>query len=749
MSLPPALAALADYPQWVTYRLVPKPNGKTDKLPCHWATGEISNAHDPAIRTSYDTALAHADLAARGGHGSGVGFVLTADDPFWFLDIDNCAVGGDWSPLAKGLCQRLAGAAVEVSQSGKGLHIIGSGPVPSHGCKNIALGLEFYSELRFIAITGNAGEGGDCRAVVDVAPVIAQYFPANAARSASEPAEWTYGPVEAWNGPTDDAELIRLACATKPKISAANALRPNSAPDSVSFGALWLRDEAILGAAWPPNNAYDTYDASSADLSLASRLAFWTGKDCERIERLMRESPLARAKYDQHASYLRGTILMAVTGCERVYGDQPKAPPPPDDTIKHVTAIPTRSGEKRDIALSDKDVLDKANMQAAEFWFHAAGYSASYDEFRDSVLLNEAPITDNTERAAWCRVRELSTVKFSKDLFMETLRDIAYRNRFHPLREWLDALAWDGQPRLDAWLPTYLGVENSEYSRAIGAIFLTAAVRRARKPGTKFDEIIVLEGPQGVEKSTAVSLLCPTNDWFCDDFNVAMDSRELLEVTNGKWIVEAPELSKMNSSDAERVKHMLSRRYDRARKAYDRNVTERGRQWVAFGTTNADQYLSDPSGNRRIWPAKVGTINLAAIERDREQLWAEACVREQAGASIRLDKSLWAVAAEHQEARVKVDPFQEVLEPLLSAYPNGSIPCEDMWHVLGIPVERRPAMSGRLGDTMKRLGWRRGRGYITKNNRPYVYRHGSGVMEIFWDITSRQFITERPKLAVI
>lgn len=747
MSLPPALAALADYPQWVTYRLVPKPNGKTDKLPCHWATGEISNAHDPAIRTSYDTALAHADLAARGGHGSGVGFVLTADDPFWFLDIDNCAVGGDWSPLAKNLCQRLAGAAIEVSQSGKGLHIIGSGPVPSHGCKNIALGLEFYSERRFIAITGNAGNGGDCRAVVDVAPILAEYFPANTLRSANEPAEWTDGPVEAWNGPTDDAELIKLACAAKPKINAANALRPGSTPDSVSFEALWLRDEAVLGAAWPSSTG-QSYDASSADLSLASRLAFWTGKDCKRIERLMRESGLARDKYDQHATYLRGTILMAVTGCERVYGDKPTAPPPPEDTVKHVTAIPTRSGETRDIALSDKDLLDKANMMAAEYWFHAAGYRASYDEFRDSVLLNETPITDHTERAAWCRVRELSTVKFSKDLFMETLRDVAYRNRFHPLREWLDALAWDGQSRLDTWLSAYLGVEDSEYSRAIGAIFLTAAVRRARKPGTKFDEIIVLEGPQGVEKSTAVSLLCPTNDWFCDDFNVAMDSRELLEVTNGKWIVEAPELSKMNSSDAERVKHMLSRRYDRARKAYDRNVTERGRQWVAFGTTNADQYLSDPSGNRRIWPAQVGAINLAAIERDREQLWAEACVREQAGASIRLDKSLWAVAAEHQEARVRTDAFQEVLGPLLAPFPNGCVQSDELWKILGIPIDRRQSLTIKLGDALKRLGWRKIRKTVG-DFRPNFYINGSGATNIYANQPPDKFITEKPKLHIV
>lgn len=747
MSLPEALAALADYPQWVTYRLVPKPNGKTDKLPCHWATGEIANAHDPAIRTSYDLALAHADLAARGGHGSGVGFVLTADDPFWFLDIDNCLIEGDWSPLAKALCQRLAGAAVEVSQSGKGLHIIGSGPVPSHGCKNIALGLEFYSERRFIAITGNAGEGGDCRAVLDIAPVIAEYFPANTVRSANEPAEWTVGPVEAWNGPTDDAELIKLACAVKPKVNAANALRPGSTPDSVSFEALWLRDEAALGAAWPPNNAYDAYDASSADLSLASRLAFWTGKDCERIERLMRESPLARAKYDQHASYLRGTILMAVTGCERVYGDQPKAPPPPDDTIKHVATIPTRSGETRDIALSERELEDKGNHLTIEHWFHLCGHSASYDEFRDTPLLNGKPLTDNAERAIWLECRELSRIKFPKDLFGEVVRGIAWRNRFHPLREWLDGLepTWDGTPRLDTWMSNYLGVEDSPYSRAIGAIFLTAAVRRARHPGAKFDEIIILEGPQGIEKSTAVALLCPTNEWFCDDFNVSMNSRELLEATAGKWIVEAPELSKLNNAEVEHVKHMLSRRVDRARKAYDRNPTEQGRQWVAFATTNADQYLTDPTGNRRFWPAKVGQIDLAAIEQDRQQLWAEACQRERSGASIRLDRSLWAVAAEQQESRVKVDAFQEILEPILAPFMHGSILAKDIWDIVGIPIDRRFSVSARLGNSMRMMGWERVRKRID-GEREYVYVKGRQIPEIIIDVSTRKLIT---KLTVV
>lgn len=422
------------------------------------------------------------------------------------------------------------------------------------------------------------------------------------------------------------------------------------------------------------------------------------------------------------------------------------APPPPPTATDYVH--PTTG---RILSLTAKEAEDKGNHLAVEYWLTiGTGHDVRYDEFRAVVLLNGEPLTDHTERAAWLLVREVSGVRFAKELFSDVVRNVAYTNRFHPLRQYLDATEpqWDGTPRLDTWMITHLGCEDTPYIRAIGAIFLTAAVRRARQPGVKFDEIIVLEGPQGTEKSTAVSLLAPDTRWFSDDINVSMTSRELLEATEGKWIVEAPELSKLRDAEIEHIKHTLSRRFDRARKAYDRNPTEQGRQWIAFGTTNAPRYLSDPTGNRRFWPAKIGRVCLADILRDRQQLWAEAAQRESSGASIRLDESLWQAAADEQDERVLVDPIAAALEPVFGEYEHGRVLTKSIWEFLRIPLDRQTALGRKMSDAMNRLGWTHKRQRVA-GVRQYVFVKGQGLPEILYDHTGNKFIHDRAKLEVV
>ena len=145
--------------QFIVYVLTPSKNrpGKNDKLPIDHRTGNVANAHDPAIWTDKATATA---TATRLGPSYGVGFVFTEQDPFWFLDIDDCLqADGTWSPLAISLLNVFPGAYVEVSSSGKGLHIIASGTVPQHGCRNAEHKLELYHAGRFVALTGTHASG--------------------------------------------------------------------------------------------------------------------------------------------------------------------------------------------------------------------------------------------------------------------------------------------------------------------------------------------------------------------------------------------------------------------------------------------------------------------------------------------------------------------------------------------------------------------------------------------------------------
>lgn len=349
LALPPALAALGAYRQFCTYRLVPsiKP-GKLDKLPCDWRTGIPHNAHSPEIWCSFDEAVANHAKADR-GYGSGVGFVFTAADPFWFVDIDGALLPDNtWSILANDLCQRLTGAAVEVSQSGRGLHIIGSGAVPEHGCKNIPLGLELYTELRFVALTGSQASGDvrvDCSAAM--ALLVPHLFP-NTPASAAGPDEWTSEAVPEWDGPNDDDDLLRRALASGDR-SAAKAFGGDDSA-VVTFRDLWEANTDALAKRWPPSESSKTglpYDASSADGALAAHLAFWTGKNCERVRNLMYRSALVRDKWEARGDYYLPRTILRSCGVSTEVAKGASAPlaPPPSPDLAAAAGISLRTND--------------------------------------------------------------------------------------------------------------------------------------------------------------------------------------------------------------------------------------------------------------------------------------------------------------------------------------------------------------------------------------------------------------------
>lgn len=304
--LPEALAPLASYRQFIVYLLIPskKRPGKTDKFPIDYRTGRMpqkgdGGAHDPAVWTDAQTAI---DAAARLGDKYGVGFVFTEHDPFWFLDIDNCRIGDAWTTLSCSLVQALPGAAVEVSSSGKGLHIIGTGKAPAHGCKHEDLGLEFYTEGRFVALTGTGAQGSastDCSHLLP--SLVHQFFPPAVVSSEG----WTEGPCEGWNGPADDDVLIQRALRSQSSRAAFG--------NTASFADLWECNVEALAKAYPDPDS--PYNSSRADMALAQHLAFWTGKDCERIERLMMRSALVRPKWDRE-DYLRGLTIPKACGLQ-------------------------------------------------------------------------------------------------------------------------------------------------------------------------------------------------------------------------------------------------------------------------------------------------------------------------------------------------------------------------------------------------------------------------------------------------
>lgn len=329
--LPDALNSLASYNQFILWTIIER-NGKQIKVPINYKTAQVTDAHNPDAWIDVNTAIITAKLY---GNNYDVGFVFTKDDPFFFVDIDHCLTDdGAWSDTANNVLSYFPGAAVEVSQSGTGLHIIGQGSAPDHACKNIQFGLEFYTEKRFIALTGNNIIGD---AETDHTVMLQEFtnnlFPP---KTIITPETWTTEPVPEWNGTNDDNELIKKALAS----TSARAVFGGSA----SFADLWNANESVLAQAYTPDvNDSNSYDESSADQALIQHLAFWTGNNCERIAKLMWQSGLVRDKWTArvHKNYLANSIMRGVSMQTSVYTGGKKDI---DDSIAVEYDAPTLKG---------------------------------------------------------------------------------------------------------------------------------------------------------------------------------------------------------------------------------------------------------------------------------------------------------------------------------------------------------------------------------------------------------------------
>ena len=381
-----------------------------------------------------------------------------------------------------------------------------------------------------------------------------------------------------------------------------------------------------------------------------------------------------------------------------------------------------------DFVRNEKCAIVRDNQQNVKLALSKLNIALSYDSFANRSQLEGLDdfgltLDDDAVRRMWFLVDEKFGFRPNKQFFWEAVLDIARRASFHPVRNYLAGLQWDGTPRLDQWL-TDAGAQESPYVRAVSAVTMIAAVRRVREPGVKFDEMLVLEGSQGAGKSTALAILAGDSAWFTDHCPVNADGREAMEALSGKWIVEAGELAGLRKASSEKLKSFMSRSTDTGRPAYGRLTQAAPRQCVIIGTTNSAAYLSDGTGNRRFWPVKIDRFDLETLARDRDQLWAEAAAREAAGESIRLDPTLWAEAAAEQESRRVEDPIVSALAAYLGDV-TGKIRSTDVWTMLDIPLAQQSAMSKPVSNAMQELGWNRKKLRFGGKNPEWGYERGN------------------------
>ena len=240
------------------------------------------------------------------------------------------------------------------------------------------------------------------------------------------------------------------------------------------------------------------------------------------------------------------------------------------------------------------------------------------------------PLTDADDAALLSFVQRQGVHLRGRPAIRTVMAEVIHDHAFHPVRDYLDGLQWDGVPRLDQWLVTYFGVQEiPNYTAAVGPKWMISAVARIYRPGCIAKYCLLLLGPQDLGKSTALSVL--GGEFYTDDI-AELGTKDAAMQNAGVWIVELAELASTRKAHLDSVKAFISRATDRFRPPYGTHPITRPRQSVLAGTINpSDAFLKDDTGNVRFWPMTCTKIDLEALRQDRDQLWAEAVHRYRAG----------------------------------------------------------------------------------------------------------------------
>ena len=340
-----------------------------------------------------------------------------------------------------------------------------------------------------------------------------------------------------------------------------------------------------------------------------------------------------------------------------------------------------------------------------------------FNTFTKEMELDGNPIEDY-QVAEFRRIMHSERFKARKPDVQDEMVAEGRRNQFDPLLSYLQSLAWDGKERVSSWLTTFLGVEPTRYSMAVGRKFLIGAAARALNAGCKMDTMLVLEGEQGIGKSTALRYLF--GDRFFIDHLPDFHSKDSFMQLQGAWCVEVAELSAMSKADVKDVKQFLSRLVDKFRPPYGSATIQVGRRCVFAGTVNPEEesgYLRDPTGARRFWPVTCGAIDLSGLLQQRDQLWAEAVAAyKEHEAWYLTDAEEVSAAKLEQEARREIDPWEQPIARWLYGKSQATV-ADILDEALKVPAERQDVRARRrIGACMRALKWTVGQERISGQN---------------------------------
>lgn len=385
---------------------------------------------------------------------------------------------------------------------------------------------------------------------------------------------------------------------------------------------------------------------------------------------------------------------------------------------------------EKTLELNDKQRIMPTLRNAVEILTMDSNWKGvlAFDEFANDVVKTSAPPWKDAQAGPWSDSDDSEAmiwlshhyeINFEHKTLLRAVNAAANRRRVHPVREYFAGLKWDGTPRVQKWLHTYLGSLDDEYARAVGTKFLVSAVARVMRPGCKADNVLILEGEQGRWKSTALSVLAGA--WFMDT-PFTLGDKDAFLVIRGSLIVELAELDGFSRAESSRAKAFFSSPADTFVPKYVARAVRVPRQCVFVGTVNHGTYLRDTTGNRRYWPVRIDRGQIDELRADRDQIWAEAVHLYEQGQRWWVEPEEQQLFAVEQELRYVGDAYADRIAAW--AVGKSEFTMEKVLSdALKLDVSKwTRAEQTRVGEVLQELGWEHRRYGTGKRGRYYVKR---------------------------
>jgi len=713
--------AMRDRPQWLLWRYVAgEPGKKPRKMPFYVSgrqrVGAQGSEADRAALTSFDIALTH---LAR-GHHEGLGFAFLPGDGLIGIDIDGAIDPGSGEVAPR--CQAIVdacGSYTELSPSGRGVHIIVEGE--SATFKDNSIGLEVYCGRQYFTVTGRRWPGAP-EQVGPIDPAVLRRLRATVDRARHTPSAAS-GAVYA---PATGQDLLRRLEGALQHLSpdmghddwviVGMALKHALGEGGLSLWDYWSSKGTKYAGADSLRTKWASFKGASARGSATEATIFKLAMDGGwKPPKSMKGPKRPIFGRPEPPDEERSTPLPGSAGDG---GGRADDPPPDDDDERgepgwRKLLLKTSDGAKRDC---------RENVFVFLTEHPRLKGLVAFDEFSYRVVKLKPPpwastpgewtTADDYELGLWlAQTKGIRLAIKSEGTLAAGVAMAAFRAKFHPVRDYLGGLVWDGVDRLRHWLHECLGAADTPYHRLVGRWFVLGMVNRVLNPGCQMDNMLVLEGAQGKMKSSALRALAGA--WFADTPIHIGDKDALLNLA-GVWLYEVAELDSFNKAEVTAVKQYVSSRVDRVREPYSRRPSDRSRSCVLAGTTNQHEYFKDSTGSRRFWPVACdGEIDIGKLLEWRDQLFAQAVAELAAGERYHPTRDeVEQFILPEQESREITDPWYERIalwldspdQELTTSYTSSQI-LTGALHVPADRIDGARQMATRVGIVMRKLGW--------------------------------------------